>query len=115
MGRTVRQPVEEVVKGNDGEEFEEGDDEFEIAIAKRIREAIEDNSYSDYESEEEESDDSESEFSMFGDLDENNFLERDEYDDPAIAQMFKDDDPDSDADQIESGGGETKRKDSNRP
>ena len=45
------QPVEEEVNGNDGEETEESEDEFEIAVARHAREGIGGDSGSDWEPE----------------------------------------------------------------
>ena len=80
----VGQPAEEVVMDSDGE------DEFETVVARNVTEAIGGDSGSDYEPKEEESDsdDSNNELSLFGDLNENNFSDEDEYDDLIIAQMF---------------------------
>jgi len=68
----------------------DGEDELETVVARHVREAIGGDSGSDYEPKEEESDsdDSNNELSMFGDLNENNFSDGDEYDDLIIAQMF---------------------------
>jgi len=57
--------MEEVVKDGDSKEYEESDDEFEMATSRHVREAIEDDiEESDHEVEEEETCDNESELSM---------------------------------------------------
>ena len=89
----VDQPAKKKVNSSDGEETKESEDKFEEVVARYVRKSIRGDSDSDWKPEEEGSDgrddNDDSELSGFGDLDEDNFSDGDNYVDPTIVQMFE--------------------------